>query len=90
MSSGECAAELSEQSVSVIAEAALPNYQSEVLHLSVGASVSIEGVVQSSPAKGQPTEVRASRVLVHGSLLVAGGKSSCFSYTVLLAYGVRA
>src|ERR1700752_4139649 len=53
--------------VQVIAEAALPNYQSEVLHLSVGASVSIEGVVQSSPAKGQPTEVRASRVLVHGS-----------------------
>jgi hypothetical protein len=28
-------------------------------------------------------------VLVHGSLLAAGGKSSCFSYTVLLAYGVR-
>jgi hypothetical protein len=30
-----------------------------------------------------------SRVLVHASLLAAGGKSSCFSYTVLLAYGVR-
>jgi hypothetical protein len=29
------------------------------------------------------------RVIVHGSLLTAGGKSSCFSYTVLLAYGVR-
>lgn len=29
------------------------------------------------------------RVLVHGSLLAAAGKRSCFSYTVLLAYGVR-
>jgi hypothetical protein len=29
------------------------------------------------------------RVIVHGSLLVGGGKSSCFSYTVLLAYDVR-
>jgi hypothetical protein len=28
-------------------------------------------------------------VLVHGSLLAAGGKRSCFSYTVLLTYGVR-
>jgi asparaginyl-tRNA synthetase len=53
--------------VQVIAEASLPNYQSEVLHLSVGASVSVEGTVQASPAKGQPTEVRASRVIVHGS-----------------------
>src|SRR5437588_12687947 len=52
--------------VQVIAEAGLPNYQSEVLHLSVGSSVTVEGAVQSSPAKGQATEVRASRLVVHG------------------------
>jgi asparaginyl-tRNA synthetase len=52
--------------VQVIAESALPNYHSEILHLSVGASVSVEGVVQASPAKGQPTEVRASRIILHG------------------------
>jgi asparaginyl-tRNA synthetase len=52
--------------VQVIAEAALPNYQSEVLHLGVGASVTVEGPVQASPAKGQATEVRATRLVVHG------------------------
>ncbi len=41
--------------VQVIAEAALPNYAGEILHLSVGASVSVEGQVQASPAKGQAT-----------------------------------
>ncbi len=52
--------------VQVIAESALPNYQNEVLHLSVGSSVTVEGTVQASPAKGQPTEVKAARVVVHG------------------------
>src|SRR5262245_54546132 len=53
--------------VQVIAEAALPNYASEILHLTVGCSVSVEGAVQASPAKGQATEVKASKVTVHGS-----------------------
>ncbi len=53
--------------VQVIAEASLPNYQEQVLHLSAGASVSVEGTVQSSPAKGQATEVRAGKVVVLGS-----------------------
>ncbi|MFO0925458.1 MAG: asparagine--tRNA ligase [Gemmataceae bacterium] len=53
--------------VQVIAEAALPNYQSEILHLGVGSSVTVEGTVQASPAKGQATEVRAARVVVHGA-----------------------
>src|SRR5438128_6501837 len=52
--------------VQVIAESALPNYQAEVLHLSAGSSVTVEGVVQASPANGQATEVRAARVVVHG------------------------
>src|SRR5262245_56635905 len=53
--------------VQVIAETALPNYATEVLHLSVGASVTVEGKVEASTAKGQATEVRASRLVVHGN-----------------------
>jgi asparaginyl-tRNA synthetase len=52
--------------VQILAEKALPNYESEVLHLPVGASVSVEGLVKESPAKGQATEVQAKRVVVHG------------------------
>ncbi len=53
--------------VQIVAENALPNYQSEVLHLSVGSSVSVEGVVRASPAKGQPTEVQAKAITIHGA-----------------------
>ncbi len=52
--------------VQILAEIALPNYATDVLHLSVGSSVTVEGVVRASPAKGQPTEVQATRVTVHG------------------------
>ena len=49
-----------------IAEAALDNYESEILTLGVGSSISVEGEVAESPAKGQETEVKASSVTVHG------------------------
>src|SRR5215468_2061998 len=52
--------------IQIIAEAALPNYESEIKHLSAGASVTIEGEVRASPAKGQATEVQAQKVVVHG------------------------
>src|SRR5262245_6223176 len=52
--------------VQVIADAALPNYKSEILHLTAGCSVTVEGAVQASPAKGQATEVKAAQVVVHG------------------------
>src|SRR5947208_9389019 len=45
--------------VQVVAGSGLPNYQSDVLHLHVGASVTVTGEVRASPAKGQPTEVHA-------------------------------
>jgi asparaginyl-tRNA synthetase len=51
----------------VIAELSLPNYQSEVLHLSAGSSVGVRGVVHSSPAKGQATELKAAEVVVYGT-----------------------
>src|SRR3712207_3799379 len=53
-------------SVQVIAEAALPNYETEVKKLHVGCSVTVEGTVNNSPAKGQATEGKADKVIVHG------------------------
>jgi asparaginyl-tRNA synthetase len=50
----------------VIADQKLANYDSEIKHLGVGASVSVEGQVRQSPAKGQLTEVQASRITVLG------------------------
>jgi asparaginyl-tRNA synthetase len=52
--------------VQVLADKSLPNYESQVLHLSVGSSVTVEGQVKASPAKGQATEVQATSVVVHG------------------------
>src|SRR5947209_983536 len=52
--------------VQVVAPAALPNYESEVKRLTAGCSVSVTGEVKASPAKGQPTEVHAAAVTVHG------------------------
>src|ERR1043165_8595304 len=50
----------------IVADGALANYESEVKKLNVGCSVTIEGEVLKSPAKGQATEVKASKVIVHG------------------------
>src|SRR5580704_9006928 len=52
--------------VQIIAEGQLPNYESEIKKLAVGCSVTVVGEVRASPAQGQPTEVRADSVQVHG------------------------
>src|SRR3569623_1348200 len=52
--------------VQVIADGSLANYESEIKKLGAGASVTVEGAVKASPAKGQETEVQATRVVVHG------------------------
>jgi asparaginyl-tRNA synthetase len=52
--------------IQVLADGSLPNYQSEVLKLSVGSSVTVTGAVRASPAKGQATEVQARSLVVHG------------------------
>jgi asparaginyl-tRNA synthetase len=56
----------SQGNVQVIAPATLPNYESEVKHLTAGCSVTVTGEVKASPAKGQATEVAADAVTVHG------------------------
>jgi asparaginyl-tRNA synthetase len=52
--------------IQIIADASLANYEREIKHLSAGASVTVEGEIKSSPAKGQATEVQAQRIAVHG------------------------
>ena len=52
--------------VQILAEKSLANYDSQILHLAAGSSITVTGAVRSSPAKGQPTEVQAESVVVHG------------------------
>lgn len=52
--------------VQVVAPAELPNYESDVKRLHTGASIMVEGEVLASPAKGQATEIKASRVELLG------------------------
>jgi asparaginyl-tRNA synthetase len=52
--------------VQVVADGKLPNYESEIKKLNAGASISVAGEVRASPAQGQPTEVHAQTVTVHG------------------------
>src|SRR4029078_1577320 len=56
----------SQGNIQVIAGKELPNYDSEVKHLSGGCSISLVGHVTASPAKGQATEVQAQEIKVHG------------------------
>jgi asparaginyl-tRNA synthetase len=52
--------------VQIVADGGLPNYESEVKKLGVGASITVVGEVRQSPAKGQATEVHAREITVHG------------------------
>jgi asparaginyl-tRNA synthetase len=61
LNDGSCLA-----NIQIVADGALANYQSDVLRLSPGASVTVVGEVKQSPAKGQATEIHAQSVAVHG------------------------
>jgi asparaginyl-tRNA synthetase len=50
----------------VIADNKLSNYESDVLKLHVGCSVTVTGEIKASPAKGQATELQAASLVVHG------------------------
>ncbi|MFO0825817.1 MAG: asparagine--tRNA ligase [Gemmataceae bacterium] len=52
--------------VQIVAPGELANYEAVVKHLHTGASVSIDGEVKASPAKGQATEVHATKVELLG------------------------
>ena len=52
--------------VQLVAPGTLPNYQSEVLHLTAGCSVVGSGVVAQSQGKGQTFEIQATEIKVVG------------------------
>ena len=52
--------------VQVVAPRDLPNYESEILHLTSGCAVEATGMIVPSPAKGQPFEMQASSIRVAG------------------------
>ncbi len=53
-------------SLQVIAETGLSNYESDIKRLTTGCSLSVEGELVASPAAGQPVELRASNITVVG------------------------
>src|SRR5947209_19596304 len=61
LNDGSCQA-----NIQIVADGKLPNYESEIKRLAAGCSVTVEGQVRQSPAKGQPTEVHAQSIVVHG------------------------
>src|ERR1041384_6028099 len=52
--------------VQVVAPNSLPNYSSEVQHLTRGCAVEATGTIVPSPAKGQPFEMQATAIQVIG------------------------
>src|SRR5262249_15484632 len=54
--------------IQVVVEAGLPNYQSEILHLTTHCALHVEGTLVESQGKGQKFEVKATRVQVVGGV----------------------
>ncbi len=52
--------------IQIVADGTLSNYENEIKHLAAGCSVTVDGEVKASPAKGQATEVQAASIVVHG------------------------
>jgi asparaginyl-tRNA synthetase len=52
--------------IQVVAESTLPNYQTEILHLTTHCSVRVAGTLIESQGKGQKFEVKAETVTVVG------------------------
>ena len=61
LNDGSCLA-----NIQVVADGDLPNYETEIKHLSAGCSVSIRGEIKASGGQGQATEIQAAEVTVHG------------------------
>jgi len=53
-------------SIQVVADNTLDNYDSEIVHMTAGTSVTVEGKLVESPAKGQSVEVHATKVTLLG------------------------
>ncbi|MEL7497191.1 MAG: asparagine--tRNA ligase [Planctomycetota bacterium] len=56
----------SQGNIQIIADANLPNYESEIKKLTAGCSISAEGEIKESGGRNQSTELLASSVTIHG------------------------
>ncbi|MEW6535209.1 MAG: asparagine--tRNA ligase [Candidatus Auribacterota bacterium] len=54
------------QNIQVIADESIPNYTSDILKLTAGCSIAVQGTLVESPAQGQSVEVKANSVSVIG------------------------
>ena len=61
LNDGSCLA-----NIQIVADAKLPNYDSEVKHLTAGSSVTVRGEIKPSGGKEQATELHAAELIVHG------------------------
>src|SRR5881396_3435351 len=52
--------------IQVVARPSLPNYESEILHLTTGCAVTVTGTLVESQGKGQSLEIDAGEVVVVG------------------------
>ena len=50
----------------IIADGELPNYESEVLRLTIGSAVRVTGELVESPGSGQRVEVKATAIVPYG------------------------
>ncbi len=55
------------KSIQVVADAVLPNYQSEIVHLHTGAALAVRGELVASQGQGQAWEIVAREVTVYGN-----------------------
>jgi asparaginyl-tRNA synthetase len=54
------------RNMQVIAIQSLENYETEVAKLSTGSCVRVEGKLVPSPARGQPVEIQAEKIVIYG------------------------
>ncbi len=55
-----------QDSIQIVVPGSLPNYQADILRLSTGCAVEVDGTLVASPGSGQSVEVKAERVRVLG------------------------
>lgn len=53
-------------SIQIIADKQLENYQTDILKLGAGCAIEVEGLLTASQGKGQAVEVKAQAIKVHG------------------------
>ena len=68
--------------IQVVADAKLPNYESEIVRLAAGCSVHVRGTLVASQGKGQRVELQAAEVKVLGTAETLGGPAGDMVYPI--------